>query len=53
MFTLVLLAVLLSHVTLGQKDKNDVKSIYFQWIMAYKKYKQAQNIKNSLKLYSK
>jgi len=32
MFTLVWLAVLLSRVTLGQKEKSNIKLIYFQKI---------------------
>jgi len=49
MFILVWLAVLLSHIILGQKNKIKMKSIYFQKIVALKKLKQTQNTKNRLK----
>jgi hypothetical protein len=55
MFTLVWLVVLLSCITLKQKGKSNVKSIYFQKIKVLKKKKSkcAQNTKNGPKLFLK
>jgi hypothetical protein len=55
MFTLVWLVVLLSCITLKQKGKSNVKSIYFQKIKDLKKKKSkcAQNTKNGPKLFLK
>jgi hypothetical protein len=49
MFILIWLAVLLSCVTLYQKEKSIVKSIYFQKIKALKKkLKQTKKLKSNL-----
>jgi hypothetical protein len=55
MFTLIWLIgwMLLFCVTLREKCKSNVKSIYFQKIIALNKLKQVKNTKNRHKLFLK